>query len=298
MRGWLRHHRQSLAAALRRVARDPLGSLLNALVIGVALALPLGAFVALATVERLVPTSATEPEMSVFLDLGATRADADRLRAELARLPGVRQVRFVPKDQALAEMGRTEGLAEIVAALGRNPLPDAFVLRLAPGAAAEDAASRAGGLAKVAKVQVDTAWVQRLQSILALGRAATLVLAALLGVGLVAATFNTVRLQLATRRDEVEVSRLVGATDAWIRRPFLYLGAVQGVLGALLAGAIVAAASWYLTPFLAGLARLYGGEPTPILPPPMLIGAATGLAAILGLMGAWISVSVHLRDRR
>lgn len=298
MTAWLRHHWQSLSDALRRLVREPLGSLLNALVIGVALALPLGAFVALATIERLVPSAAAEPEMSVFLDLDATRADAERIQAELARLPGVRHVRFVPKDQALAEMGKSEGLAEVVGALKRNPLPDAFVLRLAAGAPAEEAADRAMRLAKVTKVQVDTAWVQRLQSILALGRAAAIVLAVLLGVGLVAATFNIIRLQLATRRDEVEVSRLVGATEAWIRRPFLYFGAAQGALGALAAIAIVLGASSYLGPFLARLASLYGGGASPPLPGLGVLVAVIGLAAGLGWAGAWLSVSVHLRTTR
>ena len=295
MTSWLRHHGQSLADALRRLAQEPLGSALNALVIGVALALPLGAFLALETVERLVPRAATEPEMSVFLDLDATRADAERLERELAKLPGVRQTRFVPKDQALAEMGRTEGLADIVATLKRNPLPDAFVLRLTPGANATEAADGARRLGKVAKVQIDSAWVARLQASLAFGRAAALVLAALLGVGLVAATFNTIRLQLATRRDEVEVSRLVGATEAWIRRPFLYSGAIQAVLGAGVAIAIAVGASLYLGPFLARLGSLYGGEITPILPNPATVAAVIGVAALLGLAGAWLSVSVHLR---
>jgi len=117
MRSWLRHHAQSLAGALRRLVREPLGSALNALVIGVALALPLGAFVTVATIERWVPSAATEPEMSVFLDLDAARADVDRIQAELAKLPGVRELRFVPKDKALAEIGKTEGLADIVGAL-------------------------------------------------------------------------------------------------------------------------------------------------------------------------------------
>jgi cell division transport system permease protein len=296
--GWLRHHGQSLADALRRLAREPLGSALNALVIGVALALPLGAFLALETIERLVPRAAAEPEMSVFLDLDATRADAERVERELAKLPGVRGTRFVPKDQALAEMGRTEGLADIVAALKRNPLPDAFVLRLSPGANAAEAAESARRMGKVAKVQIDSAWVERLHASLAFGRAAALVLAAVLGVGLIAATFNTIRLQIATRRDEVAVSRLVGATEAWIRRPFLYSGAIQAVLGACVAIAIAVGASLYLGPFLARLGGLYGSGAIRTLPDLETVAAVLGVAAFLGLAGAWLSVSVHLRKLR
>ena len=298
MRSWLRHHAQSLAGALRRLVREPLGSALNALVIGVALALPLGAFVTVATIERWVPSAATEPEMSVFLDLDAARADVDRIQAELAKLPGVRELRFVPKDKALAEIGKTEGLADVVGALKRNPLPDAFVLRLAPDAVADEAAERARRIGRVAKVQLDAAWVQRLQALLALGRAAAGVLAVLLGVGLVAATFNTIRLQLATRRDEIEVSRLVGATEAWIRRPFLYSGAVQGLLGAAVAVAIVVGAAYYLAPFLGRLASLYGAEARTVLPSLEAWVTTVIGAAILGWMGAFMSVSVHLRDAR
>jgi cell division transport system permease protein len=253
----------------------------------VALALPLGAFVTLATIERLVPSAAAEPEISVFLDLDATRADADRIQAELARLLGVRQIRFVSKDQALADIGKTEGLGEVVGAMKRNPLPDALVVRLATGTAAEGAADSARRLGKVTRVQLDSAWVQRLQAFLALGRAAAGVLSVPLGVGLVAATFNTIRLQLATRRDEIEVSRLVGATEAWIRRPFLYFGAAQGGLGAMVAITIVAVASLYLGPFLTQLTSLYGRDAQPALPSGSALISVMGLAAILDWLVAW-----------
>jgi cell division transport system permease protein len=282
----LRHHLQRLGGALRQLIRDPLGSALNALVIGVALALPLGAIVTLATIDRLVPSAAAEPEISVFLDLDATRADTDRIQAELARLPGVRRIRFVSKDQALVDIGKTEGLGEVVGAMKRNPLP-ALVARLAIGTAAEGPADSARRLGKVTRVQFDSAWVQRLQALLALGRAAAGVLCVPLGVGLVAATFNTIRLQLATRRDEIEVSRLVGATEAWIRRPFLYFGAAQGGFGAMVAITIVAVASFYLGPFLTQLTSLYGRDAQLALPSGSALISVMGLAAILDWLVAW-----------
>ncbi|MCX7890995.1 MAG: permease-like cell division protein FtsX [Burkholderiales bacterium] len=298
MSGWLRHHAQSFAAALARIAGEPLGAALNTLVIGVALALPLAAFTALTSLGALVPAGSAEPEMSVFLDLDATRADVERLRAELAGLPGIRNVRFVPKDEALAEIAKTEGLGEVATSLKRNPLPDAFVVRLASPAAAEHAAERAGRLQKVARAQLDAAWVKRLQALLALARAAIVVVGALLAVGLVAATFNTIRLQLATRREEIEVSRLVGATEAWIRRRFLYFGAVQGALGAVAAAALDGAAGLFLGPLAAELSGLYGGQGGLTGLDAPTVAGVVALGAGLGWTGAFLSVSRHLHTLR
>jgi cell division transport system permease protein len=298
MNAWLRSHLRSFAATVTRLARTPFATLLNALVIGVALALPLGGWVLVKNAERLAGHVGADPQLSVFLALDAGKSDAAAVGTALAGAQGVRQFRFVPKDEALADMRRVEGLGEIAATLGSNPLPDAFVVQLAPGnaEASEALASRLRALPKVAHVQLDSAWTRRLEAILRLGTVAVGLLAGLLATGLVAVTFNTIRLQVLTQRDEIEVSRLVGATDAFIRRPFFYQGALLGLAGGLAALGLVAGSAGLLNVEVARLAATYGSDFRLGLPPAADLAAVLGFAAALGWGGAFLSVSKHLAE--
>jgi len=227
---WLRQHRDALARAFGKLRAQRSASLLNALVIGVALSLPAGGYALLANLQQAAQRFTFEPQVSVFLKAEAKRpALESRLRGD-AR---VAQLRFVSREEALQELRQSEGLAEVVAALERNPLPDTFVLRARDGSAAalEALAADVRALPGVAQVQVDSAWAQRLGALARIGRLALAALATLLATGLVAVTFNTIRLQILTQREEIEVSKLIGATDAFIRRPFYYLGLLQGAAG-------------------------------------------------------------------
>lgn len=298
MRVWLRSHVGSFGRTLSRLARTPFATLFNALVIGVALALPLGGWVLLKNLERLAGQLGADPQLSVFLAADAGKADAARVEAALAAAAGVRDFRFVPKGEALAELARLEGLGELAAAIGSNPLPDAFVVRVVPGdpAAAERLAATLQGLPKVERVQFDAAWVRRLGAILGLARTGVSLLAGLLAFGLVAVTFNTIRLQILTQRDEIEVSRLFGATDAYVRRPFFYQGALLGLAGGLAAVGIVAASAWLVGPQVGQVAVAYGSEFRIGLLPPADLAAVLGFAAFLGWCGAFLSVSRHLSE--
>jgi cell division transport system permease protein len=298
MSAWLRHHVRALGATLLRLARTPFATALNALVIGVTLALPLGAWVLVANFERLAGHWGADPQLSVFLTTDATRADGARVETALKAATVVRSFRFVPRDQALAELKRTEGLAEIAAALGSNPLPDAFVVALAPGdaAGAERLAAELRAVPKVAHVQLDAAWVKRLEAMLRLGGLGVALLAALLAFGLVAVTFNTVRLQILTQRDEIAVSKLVGATDAYVRRPFFYQGALIGLAGGLAAVGLVAAIVLALNGEVARLAAAYGSDFRLRLPDWADLAAVLAFAGGLGWCGAWLSVSKHLSE--
>lgn len=297
MKTWLRHHWQSLAATLARLARQPGATLLNVAAIGVALALPLGAYVLLDNGRSLARQVTGDPQMSVFLAQDATRADADKVGAELKRATGVRAARFVPRDEALAELKQVEGVGDIAAALKSNPLPDAFLVDLVPGegAAAEALAARLREFPKVAQVQLDATWVKRVEALLGLGRTAVALLAGFLAVGLVAVTFNTVRLQIMTQAAEIEVSRLVGATDGYIRRPFLYLGGLLGLLGGVLAVGAVAGSMDALNGDVARLAASYGSGFRLAMPGIADLASVLAFAAALGWLGAWLSVSRHLR---
>jgi cell division transport system permease protein len=296
MKAWLRHHVHSFGATVRRLARTPFATALNTLVIGVTLALPLGAWVLVANLERLAGHLGADPQLSVFLATDAMRADAARIESVLKGAHGVRSLRFVPKDEALAEMKRAEGLAGIADSLASNPLPDAFVVALVPGdaEAAERLAAELRTAPKVAHVQFDAAWVKRLDAMLRLGGVAVGLLAALLAFGLVAVTFNTVRLQIVTQRDEIEVSKLIGATDAYVRRPFFYQGMLIGLAGGLAAVALVAGTVAVLNGEVARLAATYGSDFRLRLPNLGDLATVLAFSSALGWCGAFLSVSRHL----
>ncbi len=289
MSAWLRHHRQALAAAVRRVG------ILNTVVIGVALALPAGGYALIDSLRGVASRLAPEPQISLFLPADAKRADADLLAQRLRAESRVGNVRFVPREQALKEMRSIEGVEELVAALGRNPLPDAFVVtaRATPiDALAADLARLPG----VARVQADALWARRLAALAATLQLGLVLLAGLLGVGLVAVTFNTIRLQILTERDEIEVSKLIGATDAFIRRPFYYAGLLQGLAGGLVALALVAAALWLLDGQVRSLADSYGSDFRFRFLALRDAVAVVLFAGLLGWLGAQLSVSRHLRE--
>jgi cell division transport system permease protein len=284
MRAWLRHHVHALSQGMRKL------SVLNALVIGIALSLPAAGYALLESLRPAGARLALEPRIALFLAPQARRADADALGARLRADRRIDSVRFVPREQALKDMSEVQGLSEVIAALGRNPLPDAFVVT-----SRQDIAGELGKLPGVAHVQADAVWARRLAAAGAIAEVALGVLAALLGAALIAVTFNTIRLQILTQRDEIEVSKLLGATDAFIGRPFYYLGVLQGLVGGGLALAIVAAALALLNSEVRLLAESYGSNfrfaflPLPDAASVML------LAAGLGWLGARLSVSRHLR---
>jgi cell division transport system permease protein len=298
MRTWLRQHRHALAAALRKIAAHKPAAALNALVIGIALALPAGGYALLDSVRAVTGGGVIEPRLSVFLRVEATRADAEALAAKLRADSRVRNVRFVPREQALKELQAVEGLAEVVAALNANPLPDAFVLQPKSDEPAdlEALAAAVRALPAVGVVQADAAWARRLSALAGTARLAIALLAALLAFGLVAITFNTIRLQILTQRAEIELAKLIGATDSFIRRPFLYLGGLQGVSGGLVALAILWGSFSALNVGVAELAASYGSAFRLAMLAP---GDALALALFsggLGWLGAYLSVSKYLLE--
>ncbi len=299
MRAWFQHHRLSLAQTTSRLASSPFATTLNVIAIGVALALPFGVYCMLANLESLSRRVPVDPQLTIFLARDAARADLAAVEVRLKAARGVRSVRFISRDAALADLGRAGGLDEVIATLPQNPLPDAFVVTLATSdpVLADRLELEFKSLPKVALVQADSAWVRRLDALLRLGRTGVLMLAGLLGIALVAVTFNTIRLQILTQRDEIELCRLIGATHAYIRRPFFYLGSVLGLLGGLAALAIVVAGLAFLNRDLITLAPLYGADLRLRLPDPNEMGAVLGGAAALGWLGAYLSVSRHLLER-
>jgi cell division transport system permease protein len=297
MIGWLRHQKHALAAALRRLRTQPVATLLTALAMGVAISLPSGLYMMLGNLDRLAGNLPAQPEISVFLDSEISAAQQQAIAARLKQ-PDIAQARHVPKDEALAALSASQDLADITAGLTQNPLPDAWVVR--PRIASREELVRiAGALTKlpgVAETHLDSQWADRLQAALAIGRTGVWLLGALFAIALVAISGNAIRAQVLSRRDEIQVSRLIGATDRYIRRPFLYLGALQGLLGGLAAGGVLALAGWALREPVAHLAGLYGSS-FQLLPPTAIeIAIVLGLTSLFGWLGAWISVTHALRQ--
>ncbi len=293
---WLRLQMRACLRAARQMAHQPLNTLLAALVVGIAAALPATGYMLLGNLQRLAGNVSAAPEISVFMQPQISAAALKNAEKGIRTLAGDAHVEFVPREAALKRFRENEALAEILEALPDNPFADAFIVRLDSADAPRLEALREAlsGLPEVEHVQLDSAWAKRLDAMIALGRQSLIMLACVLGLGLVAVTFNTIRLQLLTQRDEIEVSRLLGATDAWIRRPFHWFGALQGLLGGALAGLLALAATRELAGPMADLAGLYSLEFA--LRP---LGATDWLAllalcAALGWLGASTSVRRHL----
>ncbi|MDO8932744.1 MAG: permease-like cell division protein FtsX [Rhodocyclaceae bacterium] len=298
MTAWLIQHRDAFLLALRRLAATPLNTLLSLLAIGIALALPAGGQMLVANALQLASSAAPTPQISLFMALDASRTAAGEIETRLRNNAGIRNIRFVPREDTLARMKTAEGLGEVIEVLPKNPFPDAFVIdpKDERPQAMETLAQELRKLPRVEHVQLDSAWVRRLDAILKIGRTGVVLLAVLLGIGLVSITFNTIRLQVLTQRAEIEVSRLLGATDAYIRRPFHYFGTLLGLLGGAVAAAIVWAVVLWLRGPIDELAQLYSLDfalkPLGGIDSLLLLTLAAGL----GWLGASLSLRQYLRD--
>ena len=292
----LAQHFGVLRAATRRIFNPPLAGLLNILVIGIALSLPAGMYVLLQNAQGLVQQLSGTPQISVFLSMDAKADDIEKLRKQFAQHPAVDHLEFVPRDQALQQLKQSTGLADVIGGLEKNPLPDAFVIHPKPGNARtlDTLRNEFANLPKVEQVQLDSAWAYKLEALLKFATLAVLILASLLSLALIAVTFNTIRLQILTQRDEIEVAKLIGASNSFIRRPFLYFGAMQGLLGGIAAYLIITVSLALLNRPLDTLSQLYASQFTLHS---LSVGDSLSLllfSLYLGWLGAWLSVARHL----
>lgn len=297
MKGWLSQHTQAFRAALRKLAAQSASSLLNVLVIGIALALPAAGYVLLANLQGVAARFSLEPQLSLFLDSTAKPADRENLEKALRSDGRIGEVRFVSREAALAELSKTEGIAEVVAALNQNPLPDALVVRLRENHP-QELDTLAAELRKrpgVDHVQADSGWARRLAALIEIGRMAIAFAGVLLATGMIAVTFNTIRLQVLTQREEIEVAKLLGASDSFIRRPFYYLGALQGLAGGVVGLAILAGGLFQLNRGVRALSESYGSAFELAFLATWDAIAVAGFAGLLGWLGAYLSVSIYLR---
>ncbi len=291
MKAWLEHHAHSLRVALGRFRDAPLAALFTVLVMGVAITLPAGLYVLMHNLQQAAGGLTPQAEVSVFFKLDATEQTARRLAAELQAQDEVAGARFVSREAALERM-RGTGLGEIAASLEENPLPHAVVVtsREADPGALSALAERMRRHPEVDRVSLDSDWARRLAALLRLAGDAVWALAALLGLALAAIAGNTIRLQIYAQREEIEVARLIGATDRFIRRPFLYFGALQGLFGGLAAWLLIGLLQRLMQGSVAELAAAYGSR-FQLAGLGLQEGALLlGVSALLGLAGAWFAV--------
>ncbi|NVD99123.1 MULTISPECIES: permease-like cell division protein FtsX [unclassified Massilia] len=297
---WLRQHGFALGSALIHLRKAPGSFLFNILVVAIALALPFTGLTLLNNVRPMSEQMSVDPELSVFMKQDTPREQAAGISGSLRAIVKDAKIVFVPREKALEQLKDKSGLNDVIATLGENPLPDSYVIKLdafqsaAEGAAIDGIADQMRALPGVESVQVDSAWVKRLAALLGVLRLALLLLAATLGTVVVAVVFNTIRLQVMTQREEILVSKLIGATDAYIHRPFYYSGALLGLCAGGVALGAVALALRPLNTAIAEFARLYASEFQLAPLEPLAMAGLLALSAGLGLVGALLSVQRHL----
>lgn len=291
-------HLQALLGSLGRLVRSPLATLLTLMVIALALALPTALRVFVSNAQSATGNFAGAVDMSVYLKTDVSLARAQQLSIAARQRADVASVTLIPAEQGLQEFRTYSGFGAALSALKENPLP--HVLHVRPratdtsGATLESLQQYFKAWPEVDVVQVDAEWVMRFNAILEVLRRLLLIAATLLGVGVLAVIGNTIRLEIQSRRAEIEVTKLVGGSNSFVRRPFLYTGVLYGLCGALLAWGIVALAVTVLGEPVAQLARLYGSRYVLRGPSPDDVAMLLGAGVVLGWVGAWISAARHL----
>ena len=300
LRAWGRHHRAMALDSLFRLVRYPLGNLLTMLAIAIALVLPAALWLTLDSAKLLDAELDESASLTVYLDMGIDAAQAARIEEAVSADGGVAQTRMISPEQGMADFQQSLGIDDTLAGLDDNPLPTSIVISpqdVEPAAMAE-LAERLEGVTGIDEVRVDLAWVERLRHLAALGRRVALALGVLFGFGVLLVVGNTIRLAVESRRREIEVVMLIGATHAFVRRPFLYSGAWYGAGGGLLALGLLALGNHLLSLPVAALAASYGASFT--LPQLDVTGSTILLSCsiLLGWLGAWLAVTRHLSSIR
>ncbi|NWB91280.1 permease-like cell division protein FtsX [Pseudomonas agarici] len=298
LHAWIESHRASLLDSLRRLGKQPIGSFFTCLVMAVALSLPMGLSLLLSNVERLGGSWQRAAQISLYLQLDASPTEGESLSEQIKAMPGVADAEFISKEKALDEFQQQSGLGEALKELPHNPLPG--VVLVTPDevdkATLEALRQRLAELPKVQQAQLDLVWVERLAAILKLGDRFVFGLTVLLVSALLLVIGNTIRLHIENRRTEIEVIKLVGGTDSYVRRPFLYMGALYGFGAGIFSWGVLAFGLSWLNEAVVGLAGLYGSD-FALAGVPSADGLSLLLGAVLlGYIGAWIAVARHLRE--
>lgn len=299
-RAWLMRNLQVLFSSLGRLWQRPLGSLMSILVIAIAMALPTGLYVVVHNLERLAQGWEGAASATLFLEQGLKAGQVEALLKRLRQEPGISAIQHLDPDQALAEFRQYSGLGEAVSQLQENPLPHVVLVRTAdphiPVEAFSSLLERMKALPEVETATADLQWMRRFQAIVRILQRGAQLLSVLLAMAVVLVIGNTIRLEIQNRRQEIRIVKLVGGSNAFIRRPFLYEGFWYGLLGSLTALLLVAASWLLLRDPVDRLSQLYGSGFALEGIALQTAGMVLLLGCLLGVAGAWIAVHQQLGE--
>lgn len=297
---WLKEHKRVAKDSLQRLIKQPFNSAITIAVIAIALALPSAFYVLLGNAHEIGKQWDSTTQISLYLDRRSSDQAIDLLHKELSLWPEIDRITVISKEQGLADFRKHSGFSDVLAHLSDNPLP--VVIEILPQESINSSAKAQALLQKLEKqslvesAQLDMEWLERLALMLDIGQRLTFALVILLSLGVLLIIGNTIRLEIENRRDEIIVAKLVGATDAFVRRPFLYTGLWYGLAGGLISSLIVVFSLWLLSTPTHALAATYQSSFK-------LLGISFadtvslwGIAALLGYFGAWLSVGKHLDE--
>ncbi|MDF1763465.1 MAG: permease-like cell division protein FtsX [Oleibacter sp.] len=296
---WGQQHQLVAVETLLRLLERPIGSLMTWMVIAIALTLPGALWMALDNLSQLTGRFQQSGSISVYLSPGTSDARASELMSRIQVMDYVEKTRYISPEQALIEFRNASGLSEALDLLKENPLPGVILVEPNLQAPVDIVQQLQKSLQKEASVDsadLDTAWLDRMQALLDLSRRVVWVMGCLLALAIVLVVGNTIRLSIAARVDEIRVIKLVGGTNAWVRRPFLYMGLWFGLVGGLMSWILLVLSWIILRSPVNDLSSLYGSAYTL---QPLSAGAALVLligAMLLGWLGSWWSVVRHLND--
>ncbi|MBB1360888.1 MULTISPECIES: permease-like cell division protein FtsX [unclassified Shewanella] len=296
---FIRHVQQGMSS-MGELWRSPVSSIMTMAVLGVSLSLPAALQVLVKNAENITQSWNSAAEISLFINKGRSEQSIQSLLSRIKAFREVESVTYISRDQALEEFQRLSGFGEALSYLDENPLPAVVTvtpsLKYSSPTGARELLVKLERESEVNFGRLDIEWLERLQALLKLLEKTVLAIAALLVLAVVLVIGNTIRLAIMNRRTEIEVMKLVGATEAFIQRPFLYTGIWYGVIGGILAWLIINVLVWYLDGALAELLGLYGSELTiQSLTFSELIKLVL-LASFLGWFGSYLSVRQHLRS--
>lgn len=248
MKNWLNQHALAIDLVLQRLKTHWLNTLTICMVIGITVTLPGLLFVALDNLQDMSRSIKQDAQISAFLKPAVNANIVQRLINDVEALPQVKEVRFVTKEEAIKQLGQQFLQKDLLADLPQNPLPDALFITLTDTQPAsvkpvQELLQKRG---EIDELVIDSVWIERLHSMLVLGKRIAIIFASLLGIAMITVISNTVRMQVLTHEAEIEVSRLIGATHSFIRRPFLYMGGAYGLGGGLIAVALLFLIVWNL----------------------------------------------------
>ena len=295
---WILRHFSTALGSLGRLVRQPFASLMTLLVIAVTLALPASLHLVIKNAEAISGSWENALDFSIYLKMDTSLQQAQKLAALIEQRADVLSVAVVSADDALRDFKRESGFGDALDHLATNPLPHALTVRPSPAntaSAMQTLQEELANLAETDLVQVDTEWVQRFHAFLEIAERAGLMAAVLLGMAIIVIIGNTIRLDIQNRREEIEVTKLIGASNSFIRRPFLYSGLWYGLGGGLMALALVSYGLHLIAAPVSRLAGLYGNSFALLALEPTESLVVLGVGVFLGLTGSWTAATRHMR---